>query len=61
MRHLALLLVALVICPHTAAALEHVVLKRDDREIEISGRLLVTAEDGGLLVLAADGKLWSVP
>lgn len=61
MRHLAFLLVALVAWPHAAAALEHVVLKRDDREIEISGRLLVTAEDGGLLILAADGKLWSVP
>jgi len=61
MRHLALLLVAFIAWPNAAAALEHVVLKRDDREIEISGRLLVTAEDGGLLVLAADGKLWSVP
>ena len=61
MRRLAVLLVALIVWPHAAGAAEHVLLKRDDREIEISGRLLVTAEDGGLMILAADGMLWRVP
>ena len=61
MRRLAVLLIALFVWPHAAGAMEHVVLKRDDREIEISGRLLVTAEDGGLMILAADGMLWRVP
>jgi hypothetical protein len=61
MRRLTWLLIALCGWPSSARALEHVVLKRDGREIEISGRLLVTAEDNGMLILTADGKLWSVP
>lgn len=61
MRRLTWLLIALCGWPSLARALERVVLKRDGREIEISGRLLVTAEDNGMLILAADGKLWSVP
>jgi hypothetical protein len=61
MHRLLLLLVAVCGWPSAAGALEHVVLKRDDREIEISGQLLVTAEDNGMLILAADGQLWSVP
>ncbi len=43
-----------------AAALDHVVLSRDDAEHRLSGKLLVTAEDGGLLLLAQDGVLWTV-
>lgn len=61
MRGLACFLAVLLSSPGLAGALEHVVLKRDDREIEIQGRLLVTAEDKGMLILAADGTLWSVP
>lgn len=51
----------LLACPGLAGAMEHVVIKRDGREIEVSGRLLVTAQDNGMLVLAADGVLWSLP
>lgn len=61
MRRLTWLLIALCGWPSSARALEHVVLKRDGREIKISGRLLVTAEDNGMLILAADGKLWTAP
>ncbi|HUY88189.1 MAG TPA: DUF1570 domain-containing protein [Pirellulales bacterium] len=61
MRRLIWLVVAVAAWPIAAGAAEHVVLERDGREIEISGRLLVTAEDGGMLILAADGKLWSAP
>lgn len=46
--------------PRAASAMEHVVLKRDGREIEISGRLLVTAEDGGVMILSPNGVLWRV-
>jgi hypothetical protein len=38
-----------------------VVLRRDGREQQVSGRVLVKAEDGGLLVMAPDGVLWTVP
>ena len=45
----------------SAAALDRVTLRRDDREQQVAGKLLVTAEDGGLLVLAVDGVLWAIP
>lgn len=45
---------------HAAAAAEHVTLQRNDSEKTIHGKLLVEAEDGGLLVLAPDYSLWAV-
>ena len=44
-----------------ANALEHVVLRQDGEEVSVAGRLLVTAEDDGMLLLSADGTLWTVP
>lgn len=41
-------------------AVEHIQLRRDGAERHISGRLLIKAADGGLLVLASDGELWAV-
>jgi hypothetical protein len=66
LRRLALLLVLCFGWPGLqagtpAAALDHVVLRRGDKQIQVDGRLLVTAQDGGLLVLARDGVLWAVP
>jgi len=57
-----LVAVAIAACltPPTQA-LDQVVLRKDDREQEIAGRVLVKAEDGGLLVIAPDGVLWTVP
>lgn len=60
-RRLALLSVLCFGWAGPAAALDHVVLKRDGRQIHVDGRLLVTAQDGGLLLLARDGVLWAVP
>ncbi|HQU45938.1 MAG: hypothetical protein B7Z73_04390 [Planctomycetia bacterium 21-64-5] len=48
-------------CPHFAAAVEHVVLRQNGEEVSVAGRLLVTAEDDGMLLLSADGSLWTVP
>ena len=57
-----LLAIALCLWPlGPAAALDHVVLKRDNQEITVDGRRLVTAEDGGILVMARDGVLWAIP
>lgn len=44
-----------------ARALDKVVLRKNDREQTILGEVLVTAEDGGLLVMSADGALCTVP
>ena len=44
-----------------AWALDQVTLRRDGKELEVAGRVLVTAQDGGLLLLARDGVLWLIP
>ena len=41
-------------------AIERVVIQRDGERQEISGQLLVTAEDGGRLIEAANGVLWTI-
>ena len=57
---LLLLVITAVWWPQRVDALDHVVLRRDGQEKEIAGQLLVTAADGGLLVMSADGVLWAV-
>ncbi len=46
--------------PDSSSALDRITLRRDDREIQVEGRLLVTAQDGGVLLAARDGVLWAV-
>jgi hypothetical protein len=41
-------------------ALEHVALRRDGREQTVFGQVVVTAEDGGLLLMGRDGTLWTI-
>jgi hypothetical protein len=40
--------------------MDYVTFRRDGREIQQSGRVLVEAQDGGLLLLARDGVLWTI-
>lgn len=54
-------LLTLMLCSGEVAALEHVVLRQGGEEVSVSGRLLFTDEDIGMLLLSADGALWSVP
>lgn len=57
---LALFVVCLgVVAP--AMAIDQVTLRRDGKAIEVTGRLLVEAKDGGLLMLARDGVIWAIP
>lgn len=35
-------------------------LKRDGQETQLSGKVLVTAKDGGVLLLGPDGTLWNI-
>jgi hypothetical protein len=41
-------------------AMDHLTVLRDGRQTEVQGRILTTAQDGGLLILAQDGVLWRV-
>jgi hypothetical protein len=47
-------------CTAAACGLDHVTLRRGGKQTRISGRLVVKAEDGGLLLLSSDGELWSM-
>ena len=48
---------ALLVCivASRASALEHLTIQRGERQIDVTGQLLVTTQDGGLLVKAPDG------
>lgn len=43
-----------------AWSMDHVTLRQDNKRLAITGRILTTAQDGGLLLLARDGVLWPV-
>src|SRR3990167_1134413 len=43
-----------------AWALDHVSLRHKNKQVQVAGRVLVAAQDGGLLLLARDGVLWTV-
>jgi hypothetical protein len=41
--------------------MDQVTLRRDGKTLEVAGKVLVTAQDGGMLLLARDGVLWLIP
>ena len=43
-----------------AFALDHVTLRYHGKQTKVTGRVLVSAQDGGLLLLARDGVIWTV-
>ena len=44
-----------------ALAVDQVTLRRGGKTIEVTGRVLTEAKDGGLLVLGQDGTIWAIP
>lgn len=42
-------------------AMDQVTLRRDGKTLETTGKVLLTAQDGGMLLLARDGVLWLIP
>jgi hypothetical protein len=56
-----ILLIGLLLGSAPAVAVEHVVLKQNGEEVSVSGRMLFEDEEIGMLLLSADGTLWSVP
>ena len=58
----ALLLAAhMTVCAGAEQTVERVVFQRGGQEQTVEGRLLLTAQDGGVLLMAADGVLWAIP
>jgi len=47
--------------PMAAGGVDTVVFRRSGQEHTVGGRVLVTAQDGGLLLLGRDGLLWAIP
>ena len=59
----ACLLVALLLTAVSsggAAAVDQVTFLRDKQQQTVAGKLLVTAQDGGLMLMSADGMLWNI-
>ncbi|MGA2257526.1 MAG: DUF1570 domain-containing protein [Thermoguttaceae bacterium] len=44
----------------SAEAMDHVTLLRERQTLNVDGRIVLTAQDGGLLFLARDGALWRI-
>ena len=44
----------------SAEAMDHVRLLREGRTQYVNGRIVLTALDGGLVVLGRDGVLWRI-
>lgn len=44
-----------------AGAIDRVKMKRDGIEQELVGRIIVKADDGGVILEARDGLLWTIP
>ncbi len=45
---------------HCASAADIVTYQRDGKRVQLTGKIVVAAQDGGLMLLAPDGKLWTV-
>src|SRR5260221_7574385 len=58
---LAVVVFLIALCtPSSVGALEHVTFRHDGKEQTVSGQVVVTAQDGGLLLQTADGTLWNI-
>ena len=57
---LAGVLTLLLPLARSAHAVDHVSLHRDDKPVHVSGKVLVEAQDGGLLVMDSARVLWAV-
>lgn len=60
MRFLFLSACLLVLATLPVQAVEHIVFKQDGEEVSITGRLVVEADDGGLLIESPDSMHWMV-
>jgi hypothetical protein len=50
----------LLLCCGSATAVEHFDFRSGGRQQQVDGRLVLTAQDGGVLLLGRDGALWPI-
>ncbi len=50
----------MALCAHSAFAVEHVTFSRDGKTRTVSGRLVVEAADGGVMIEGRDGIIWAI-
>jgi hypothetical protein len=55
-----LTIIAVSMACSPVAAMDHVTLNREGQALAVDGRIVLRAEDGGLLFLARDGLLWRI-
>jgi len=55
-----LTLFIVVVACSSVEAMDHVTLRREQQTLHLDGRIVLTAQDGGLLFLARDGLLWRI-
>jgi hypothetical protein len=53
-------LIAAILAAAGLSADDEVTFNRDSRQQTVSGKLLVTAKDGGLMLMSRDGMLWNI-
>ncbi|HTQ38702.1 MAG TPA: DUF1570 domain-containing protein [Pirellulales bacterium] len=47
-------------CDVVAWSLDQITMRRDGETTHLSGKAVVTAQDGGVMLQTADGKLWNI-
>lgn len=60
MKRILVLGLLLLAWPGNAAALDHVQFRHENKTKEVSGKVLLTAQDGGMMLLAPDGQIWTI-
>lgn len=56
----SLLLLALLLNAAAVRGVEHITFRRDGKEEKVSGKPLVKAQDGGMMLMSPDGQLWTI-
>jgi hypothetical protein len=56
----AALVLLIVVLPAELLAVDLLTIKQGDKQQEIAGKVIVTAKDGGVMLMTGDGTLWPV-
>ncbi len=60
MQHFGRAIALLLVASTSLEAMESLIVRQEEGERHVEGRLLVEARDGGMLLLARDGTIWAL-